>query len=98
MLKIIYLVTILVNKTAIIDNSYAGSISLDVLQDDISEHTNSIFTTLFFLPKFWLLPETAMKLQANTYFVFVLMDKTITTRNFYTQYALLNVSNATEPR
>jgi hypothetical protein len=43
------------------------------------------------------LPETAMEPQANTYFVFVLMNKTITVRNFHTQYALLNVSNAAEP-
>jgi hypothetical protein len=56
-----YLVKILDNKTIIIGNPYTNFTSIDLSHYDRPEHMDSIFISLLFLPKSWILPKTAIK-------------------------------------
>ena len=92
MFEIIYLVNILVNKTTTIANPYTNFKSMDLPHDNRPEHINSTIISLFFLPK------NSDENVRNTYFVVVLVNRTITIRNSCTKFVFLNVSYATKLR
>jgi hypothetical protein len=92
------LVIILVTKAIAIGSPHTNFKSMGLPHDDRPEHMNPAFISLSFHPKSCLLPKNNDETVRNTYFVFVLVNKTITIRNPYTKYSLLNVSYTTKLR